>query len=44
MVFFGHPTWVLDLEALIRSKEAIGREKDLRMLPELRALQRLRAQ
>lgn len=34
--------WVLTLEGLIRSKEAAGRPKDLRLLPELKALQALR--
>jgi len=35
---FGREIWVLDLRALIRSKRAAGREKDLRILPELEAL------
>ncbi len=39
---YGHATWVLSLEGLIRSKEATGRIKDERMLPELRSLQYLR--
>ncbi len=37
-----HRIWVLMLEGLIISKEAVGRPKDLRILPELRALQALR--
>lgn len=37
-------TWVLSLEGLIRSKEATGRAKDERMLPELRSLQVLRGE
>ncbi len=39
---YGRTTWVLSLEGLIRSKEATGRAKDERMLPELRSLQVLR--
>lgn len=35
--------WVLTLEGLIIAKEAAGRSKDLRLLPELKALQALRA-
>jgi hypothetical protein len=34
--------WVLTLEGLIVSKQATGRAKDLRLLPELQALQVLR--
>ena len=36
--------WVLTLPALIRSKKAAGREKDLRLIPELEALQALRGE
>ena len=39
---YGHPTRVLSLDGLIASKEAAAREKDERMLPELRALRALR--
>lgn len=35
---FGRTQWVLTLDALIASKQAAGRPKDLRMLPELEAL------
>jgi predicted nucleotidyltransferase len=41
---FGHRLWVLTIEGLIQSKQAAGREKDLRLIPELRALQALREQ
>jgi len=41
---FGHQCWVLTIEGLIRSKQAAGREKDLRLIPELKALQALRDQ
>ena len=34
--------WILTLEGLIRSKQASGRPKDLRALPELKALQALK--
>lgn len=40
---YGRSTWVLSLEGLIQSKEATGRIKDERRLPELRSLQVLRA-
>ena len=39
---FGIPVRVLTLEGLIKSKEACARDKDLRVLPELRALQEMR--
>ena len=39
---FGIPCGVLTLEGLIRSKQAAGRAKDLRLLPELKALQAIR--
>ena len=35
---FGRTVWTLDLPALIESKRAAGREKDLRSLPELEGL------
>ena len=38
----GHKSWVLTIPALIRSKKAAGREKDLRLIPELEALMALR--
>jgi predicted nucleotidyltransferase len=38
----GRQFWVLTIEALIRSKKAAGREKDLRLIPELEALKVLR--
>ena len=41
---YGHRLWVLTIEGLIQSKQAAGREKDLRLIPELRALQALREQ
>ena len=39
---FGIRCWVLTLEGLIKAKEACGRAKDLRLLPELKALQQIR--
>ena len=39
---YEHRIWVLTLTGLIVSKEAAGRAKDLRLLPELQALQILR--
>ena len=36
--------WVLTLAGLIRSKQAAGRLKELRLLPELKALQALCAE
>ncbi len=39
---FGHRMWILTLDGLIGSKEATGRPKDLRLLPELKALKALR--
>lgn len=41
---FDHRLWVLTIEGLIQSKQAAGREKDLRLIPELRALRALREQ
>lgn len=35
---YGHEVHVLSLDALIRSKRAAGRPKDLLVLPELEAL------
>ncbi len=35
---FDRDVWTLDLPSLIRAKRASGREKDLRMLPELEGL------
>ena len=35
---FDRSVWTLDLPSLIRAKWAAGREKDLRMLPELEGL------
>jgi hypothetical protein len=35
---FGRQIWTLDLPALIRAKEAAGRQKDLAILPELKGL------
>lgn len=43
MELYHHRVWVLNLEGLILSKQAAGRPKDLGLLPELRALQELRA-
>ena len=42
VALYGYKTWVLSLEGLIASKEATGRVKDLRLLPELRVLLQLR--
>jgi hypothetical protein len=39
---YQYRVWVLTLAGLIRSKEAAGRPKDLRLLPELQALRALR--
>jgi hypothetical protein len=39
---YEHRIWVLTLTGLIVSKQAAGRAKDLRLLPELQALQMLR--
>lgn len=39
---FQQRIWVLTLDGLIHSKEATGRAKDLRLLPELKALKALR--
>ncbi len=44
MEVFGYRLWVLTIQGLIRSKEAAGRGKDLRLIPELKALQALRDQ
>lgn len=41
---YGYRVWVLTLAGLILSKQAAGRPKDLRLLPELKALQALRAE
>ena len=41
---YGSEVLVLDLENLIRAKEATGREKDRRQLPELQSLLALRRQ
>lgn len=38
---FGYDIHVLSLDGLIQSKQATGREKDLRVLPELEALREL---
>ena len=38
VVLFGRETWVLGLPGLIASKQASARPKDLRQIPELRAL------
>jgi hypothetical protein len=35
---FDRSVWTLDLPSLIRAKRAAGREKDLRILPELESL------
>lgn len=40
----GYRVWVLTLAGLIRSKQAVGRPKDLRLLAELQALQALRTE
>jgi len=39
---FQQRIWVLTLDGLIHSKQATGRPKDLRLLPELKALKALR--
>lgn len=39
---YGFRVWVLTLDGLIVSKQSAGRPKDLRLLPELKALQALR--
>ena len=39
---FQHHVWVLTLDGLIYSKQVTGRPKDLRLLPELKALKALR--
>lgn len=44
VVLYGYRVWVLILAGLIRSKQAAGRSKDLRLLPELQALQALRTE
>jgi predicted nucleotidyltransferase len=41
---YGFHVRVLTLEGLISSKQAAGRPKDLRLLPELQALQALRGE
>ena len=41
---YGYRVWVLTLRGLIIPKQAAGRPKDLRLLPELQALQALRAE
>jgi hypothetical protein len=41
---YGYRVWVLTLRGLIISKQAAGRPKDLRLLPELQALQALRTE
>jgi hypothetical protein len=41
---YGYRVWVLTLAGLIRSKQAAGRPKDLRLLPELQALQALQTE
>ena len=41
---YTHRLWVLTIEGLIQSKQAAGRDKDLRLIPELKALQALRKQ
>jgi predicted nucleotidyltransferase len=38
---FGRTVRTLDLESLIKSKKAAGREKDLRVLPELESLREI---
>jgi hypothetical protein len=35
---FGRTVWTLDLPSLIQAKRSAGREKDLRLLPELESL------
>ena len=44
MELYGFHVWVLTVEGLIASKQAAGRPKDLRLLPELQALQALRGE
>jgi len=39
---YHHRIWVLTLDGLIHSKEATRRPKDLRLLPELKALKAIR--
>jgi predicted nucleotidyltransferase len=41
---YGYQVYVLTVEALIVTKEAAGRPKDLRLLPELKALRALHAE
>ena len=41
---YGYSVWILTLDGLIRSKQAAGRPKDLRLLPELQALKALRTE
>ncbi len=41
---YTHRLWVLTIAGLIQSKQAAGREKDLRLIPELKALRALRDQ
>ena len=38
VTLFGHETWIVGLRDLIASKRAAARPKDLRQIPELRAL------
>ena len=42
MEIFGFSCKVLTLEGLIKAKRAVGRAKDLRLLPELEALLEIR--
>ena len=42
--FRGIPVPVVDLDTLITIKRAVGREKDVRILPELELLRRLRSE
>ena len=42
MEIFGMPCKVLTLEGLINAKRAVGRGKDLRLIPELEALLEMR--
>jgi hypothetical protein len=42
MKAFERTVWTLDLPALIRSKRAAGRAKDLKLIPELEALLEIR--
>jgi len=44
VLLFGRRCWVMSLEDLIRSKEALGREKDLLTAKELRAIAAKRRQ